>query len=122
MWDGHDLERGHTGPPAVPERVDLGGAVAAMCIAETGAAPVRPHMVAINAGQSHAIISFVASGHVVFLDADVTSPNGSHVFTSLRGPVPLTADPHVSTGSTPGVGVSRSVPVAAPVTSSRSPP
>jgi len=24
---------------------------------------------------------------------------------SLRGPVPLTADPHVSTGSTPGVGV-----------------
>jgi hypothetical protein len=33
------------------------------------------------------------------------SPNGSHVFMSLRGPVPLTADPHVSTGSTPGVGV-----------------
>lgn len=24
---------------------------------------------------------------------------------SLRGPFPLTADPHVSTGSTPGVGV-----------------
>jgi hypothetical protein len=24
---------------------------------------------------------------------------------SLRGPNPLTADPHVSTGSTPGVGV-----------------
>jgi hypothetical protein len=24
---------------------------------------------------------------------------------SLRGPLPLTADPHVSTGSTPGVGV-----------------
>jgi YVTN family beta-propeller protein len=33
------------------------------------------------------------------------SPNGSHAFTSLRGPNPLTADPHVSTGSTPGVGV-----------------
>ena len=33
------------------------------------------------------------------------SPDGSHVFMSLRGPVPLTADPHVSTGSTPGVGV-----------------
>jgi DNA-binding beta-propeller fold protein YncE len=33
------------------------------------------------------------------------SPNGSHVFVSLRGPNPLTADPHVSTGSTPGVGV-----------------
>ena len=24
---------------------------------------------------------------------------------SLRGPVPLTADPHVSTGLTPGVGI-----------------
>jgi hypothetical protein len=33
------------------------------------------------------------------------SPNGEHVFMSLRGPNPLTADPHVSTGSTPGVGV-----------------
>jgi hypothetical protein len=33
------------------------------------------------------------------------SPDGSHVFMSLRGPIPLTADPHVSTGSTPGVGV-----------------
>jgi YVTN family beta-propeller protein len=33
------------------------------------------------------------------------SPNGSHAFMSLRGPVPLTADPHVSTGSTPGVGI-----------------
>jgi hypothetical protein len=33
------------------------------------------------------------------------APNGSHAFLSLRGPNPLTADPHVSTGSTPGVGV-----------------
>jgi DNA-binding beta-propeller fold protein YncE len=38
-------------------------------------------------------------------DLLVTSPNGSHIFMSLRGPNPLTADPHVSTGSTPGVGV-----------------
>jgi hypothetical protein len=38
-------------------------------------------------------------------DLLVTSPNGSHVFMSLRGPNPLTADPHVSTGATPGVGV-----------------
>jgi hypothetical protein len=38
-------------------------------------------------------------------DLLATSPNGSHVFMSLRGPNPLTADPHVSTGSTPGVGV-----------------
>jgi DNA-binding beta-propeller fold protein YncE len=38
-------------------------------------------------------------------DLVVASPNGSHAFLSLRGPSPLTADPHVSTGSTPGVGV-----------------
>ena len=38
-------------------------------------------------------------------DLVFVSPNGSHAFMSLRGPVPLTADPHVSTGSTPGVGV-----------------
>ena len=38
-------------------------------------------------------------------DLVVVSPNRSHAFMSLRGPVPLTADPHVSTGSTPGVGV-----------------
>jgi hypothetical protein len=38
-------------------------------------------------------------------DLLVTSPDGSHVFMSLRGPNPLTADPHVSTGSTPGIGV-----------------
>jgi hypothetical protein len=38
-------------------------------------------------------------------DLLAVSPNGSHAFMSLRGPIPLTADPHVSTGSTPGVGV-----------------
>jgi len=38
-------------------------------------------------------------------DLVAVSPNGSHAFMSLRGPVPLTADPHVSTGSTPGVGI-----------------
>ncbi len=38
-------------------------------------------------------------------DLLAASPNGSHAFMSLRGPNPLTADPHVSTGSTPGIGV-----------------
>jgi hypothetical protein len=38
-------------------------------------------------------------------DLMVTAPGGTHVFVSLRGPNPLTADPHVSTGSTPGIGV-----------------
>jgi DNA-binding beta-propeller fold protein YncE len=38
-------------------------------------------------------------------DLVMVSPNGSHAFLSLRGPEPLTADPHVSTGRTPGVGI-----------------
>ena len=33
------------------------------------------------------------------------SPRGDRVYVSLRGKLPLSGDPHVSTGSTPGVGV-----------------
>jgi hypothetical protein len=38
-------------------------------------------------------------------DLLVISPGGHRIFASLRGPNPLTADPHLSTGSTPGLGV-----------------
>jgi len=69
IYDGHDLERGRAGAAAVPERIHLGGESAALCLAKTGANPVRPHMLAFNTAQSHAVISFVASGHVLFLDA-----------------------------------------------------
>ena len=34
-----------------------------------------------------------------------TSPSGKLVFSSLRGPVPLSGDAHVSVGSQPGLGV-----------------
>lgn len=74
IWDGNDLERGHQATVASAELVDLGGAVAAMCLAKTGANPVRPHMLAVNAGQTHAVISFVASGHVVFMDTVTRAP------------------------------------------------
>lgn len=76
VWDGHELEQGHAAASAASERIDLGAAVAAMCLARTGANPVRPHMLAVNASQTHAIISFVASGHVVFLDAESRAPLG----------------------------------------------
>ena len=33
------------------------------------------------------------------------SPEGTHVFSALRGLLPLSGDPHASTGSTPGLGV-----------------
>ena len=74
IWDGHALEKGHTGKPAIAETIDLAGPVASMCFDKTAAYPVRPHMLAITAGQTHAVISFVASGHVVFLDAETRAP------------------------------------------------
>jgi hypothetical protein len=67
IWEGDRIQ---TRPAtAIPEVIDLSGAVSDFCFARTGANPVRPHMLAINASQTHAIISFVATGHVVFLDA-----------------------------------------------------
>ena len=38
-------------------------------------------------------------------DLAVLSPPGNRIFVSLRGPNPLSGDPHASTGSTPGLGV-----------------
>ena len=74
VYDGKDLERGHKAAEATPEMIDLSGDVATMCFAKTGANPVRPHMLAVNASQTHAVISFVASGHVVILDAPTRMP------------------------------------------------
>ena len=74
IYDGKDLERGHRAAQAVPEKIDLGLGAAAMCFTKTGANPVRPHMMAMNASQSHAIISFVASGHVLIMDARTRTP------------------------------------------------
>src|SRR5688500_13314424 len=73
IWDGHALERGHAAGAAT-EKIDLGGAAAALCMTRTGANPVRPHMLAVNASQTHAVVSFVASGHVLFLDAETRKP------------------------------------------------
>lgn len=56
IWDGHHLENAHRVPTVTVEKIDLGGAAAALCLARTGANPVRPHMMAMNPAQSHAII------------------------------------------------------------------
>ena len=73
IWDGHDLERRSALPPPVT-KIDLSASAAALCLASTGANPVRPHMMAMNAAQTHAVISFVASGHVLFMDATARQP------------------------------------------------
>jgi hypothetical protein len=73
IYDPEQLR--HNAATAAPERIDLGGETSALCLAETGAFPVRPHMLAFNTrGNTHAIISFVASGHVVFFDAGLRRP------------------------------------------------
>ena len=69
IWEGHDLEPKHRADTALAEIIDLSGQVSALCVARTAVNPVRPHMLAINPSQTHAIISFVSTGHVVILDA-----------------------------------------------------
>jgi hypothetical protein len=54
--------------------IDLAGQTAALCNAATGANPVRPHMLFFNSTHSHAILAFVASGHVVIFNAADRTP------------------------------------------------
>lgn len=72
IWKSKDLER--VNKAAVAEKVDLGGAASALCLAQTGANPVRPHMLTMNKSNTHAIVSFVASGHVLFMNARTRQP------------------------------------------------
>lgn len=72
IYDGEALRTAAS--RAVAERIDLGAAAAALCTAKTGVNPVRPHMLTFNATQTHAILSFVASGHVLFIDAQRRTP------------------------------------------------
>ena len=74
VWRGLDLENRHRAGKARAEKVDLGGAAAEFCLDRTGALPVRPHMIAMNPAQTHAVIAFVASGHVLFMDAPRRQP------------------------------------------------
>lgn len=55
------------------ERIDLAPLKDGIC-RPTGKTPVRPHMVLFNRDHTHAILSFVASGHVVIFDAAQRAP------------------------------------------------
>ena len=81
VFDGREPAR--DAARAIPEAVDLSGAVRAMCEQKTGSTPVRPHMVVFNGGDddgpggnTHAALAYVASGHVAFLDAETREPVG----------------------------------------------
>ena len=56
------------------EKIDLGAETSTMCFAYTGANPVRPHFLLFNRAGTHASLAFVASGHVVILDAVTRQP------------------------------------------------
>ena len=79
VFDGEELA--DHARSADPESIDLGGAVRALCEAETGSTPSRPHMLVFNGGDddgaggnTHAVIAYVGSGHVAFLDAATREP------------------------------------------------
>ena len=72
VYNGADLN--DNAAAAVPEVIDLDGAVSDLCREQTGSAPVRAHMLEFNPAHTHAILSYVASGHVVFLDAATRAP------------------------------------------------
>jgi hypothetical protein len=81
VFDGRDLA--HRAATAMPETIDLAGAVRTACQAKTGTVPARPHMLVFNGGDddgaggnTHAALAFVASGHVAFLDAQAREPVG----------------------------------------------
>ena len=61
---------------AKAETVDLGGAFAEACKDAGGGFPKRPHMIFFSQDGKYGIISYVASGHVVFVDAASRAPIG----------------------------------------------
>jgi hypothetical protein len=74
IYDDSDLFPPLATPVVPSEVMDLGGDVSALCLAATGANPVRPHMLLFDAAHTHAVLSFVASGHVVVFDAVSREP------------------------------------------------
>src|SRR5262245_41705039 len=74
IYDSGDLDADDLSMVTPREVVDLGGAVSSLCNASTGANPVRPHMLLFNREHTHAILSFVASGHVALIDAASRQP------------------------------------------------
>jgi hypothetical protein len=107
IWKSKDLEK--INKKAVAEKIDLGGAAATLCMAQTGANPVRPHMLTMNTASTHAIISFVASGHVLFMDARTRQPLtcirtsvGSTTFRQVHQSYPSPDDTYVAVANQNG--------------------
>lgn len=74
VFAGDDLMGEDVADATAVETIDLAGATDALCMTHTGAHAVRPHMLFFNSTHSHAVLSFVASGHVVVFDASARAP------------------------------------------------
>ena len=79
IYDGPRVSGGGgSAARAVPEVVDFGGAVRDLALSRPGSptvqAPRRPHMVLFNAAGTHAVVAFVVTGHVLFLDTATRAP------------------------------------------------
>jgi hypothetical protein len=74
IYNGEDLVHDTSGTAQPVDVVDLSAATSELCMASTGAFPVRPHMLSFNTAHSHAILTFVASGHIVIFDAGARAP------------------------------------------------
>jgi hypothetical protein len=72
IYDGGALTANPAG--ATPAVIDLGTSVASLCMAQTGTSPTRAHMLLFSPTFSHAILAYVATGHVVFMDAATRAP------------------------------------------------
>ena len=73
ILDGSRLA-GAAASMAQAEVIDLGGALAEWIRTRTGTVPVRPHYITFNESGTHAIISFVATGHVLVIEAASRTP------------------------------------------------
>ena len=73
IYDGESLAK--DAKSAKAETVDLGDKIAEAC-KEVGGYPKRPHMIFFTKDGKYGILSYVASGHVVFLDAAARAPIG----------------------------------------------
>jgi hypothetical protein len=74
IFDGADLTGPAPAAAVATDTIDLADATATLCRTSTGRNPVRPHMLRFNREQTHAVLAFVASGHVVILDAARRAP------------------------------------------------
>ncbi|HEX9705609.1 MAG TPA: hypothetical protein VGA20_10210 [Gemmatimonadales bacterium] len=74
VYEGAALMGEAAASAAPTATIDLGAATASLCLSATSANPVRPHTLAFNSTHTHAILSFVASGHVVIFDAVSRTP------------------------------------------------